>query len=107
MRLNELFTTATSYDALIMGKRIICDFLDRDFFGIYVTHFHKLAESDARVVSLVAQVEDSDERRRTFCIRRAPARGIAYAQTFAEKYRLSSEEIKQRVGSRPASIRCI
>ncbi len=105
--LNELFTTATSYDALIMGKRIICDFLDRDFFGIYVTHFHKLAESDARVVSLVAQVEDSDERRRTFCIRRAPARGIAYAQTFAEKYRLSSEEIKQRVGSRPASIRCI
>lgn len=98
--LNELFTTATSYDALIMGRRIINDFLERGFCGIYVTHFHKLADADQRVVSLVAQVEDSDERKRTFVIRRAPARGIAYAQTFAEKYRLSCEEIKQRVGSK-------
>ncbi len=95
--LNELFTTATSYDALIMGERIIKSFLERGFDGIYVTHFHKLADCDPRIVSLVAQVEDTDEKKRTYRICRAKAKGIAYAQTFAEKYRLSYEEVLERV----------
>ncbi len=94
---NELFATATTYDALIMGERMIHEFLNRDFCGIYVTHFHKLAACDGRLVSLVAQVEDTDERKRTFHIVRAEAKGIAYAQTFAQKYRLRREEILTRL----------
>lgn len=95
--LNELFTTATTYDAEIMGQRIMKRFLEREFCGIYVTHFQKLAEGDDRIVSLVAQVEDEDNKKRTYRIKRDKARGIAYAQTFAERYRLSREEIRKRI----------
>lgn len=94
---NELFTTATTYDAQIMGEKVIRQFLDDSYQGIYVTHMKFLAECDARVVSLVAQVEENDARKRTYRIRRAKAQGIAYAQTIAERYRLSYEEILKRV----------
>lgn len=95
--LNELFTTATTYDAQIMGTKVIKQFLDNSFCGIYVTHMKALAECDDRVVSLVAQVYDDDTRRRSYKICRAAAQGIAYAQTIAQRYRLSREEILERV----------
>lgn len=98
--LNELFTTATTYDAKIMGTDVIRRFLDRDFSGIYVTHLKELADCDERVVSLVAQVEDSDSRARTYHVKRAQAQGLAYAQTIADRYRLSYDEIIDRVTNR-------
>lgn len=94
---NELFTTATTYDAKIMGSKVIKDCLDASFYGIYVTHMKELAECDSRIVSMVAQVEENDERKRTYRIRRATAQGIAYAQTIADRYRLGYQDILNRV----------
>lgn len=97
---NELFTTATTYDARIMGSRVIREFLDDSFYGIYVTHMKELADCDTRVVSMVAQVQEGDKRRRTYRIRRAKAQGIAYAQTIADRYRLGCQDILDRVSGR-------
>lgn len=41
--LNELFTTAATLDAYIMGKRVMEHFMAQECFGIYVTHIQELA----------------------------------------------------------------
>lgn len=107
--LNELFTTATSYDAEIMGKQILQSFMKKGFLGIYVTHIQELAQNPEKInkddpmsafsegiVSITALV-DKDEKTRTYHIVRAKAKGLAYAQTIAEKYQLSREDILNRV----------
>lgn len=94
--LNELFTTATTYDAEIMGKRILKDFMGQGFLGIYVTHLQELTRGQEGIVSMAALV-DRDEKTRIYKIVRAEAKGLAYAQTIAEKYQLSREDIIKRV----------
>ncbi len=95
--LNELFTTATSYDAEIMGKQVLQSFMKKHFLGIYVTHMQELAQTwDTGIVSIIALV-DKDEKTRTYHIVRDKPKGIAYAQTIAEKYRLRYEDILKRV----------
>ena len=95
--LNELFTTATSYDAEIMGKQVLQSFMKKHFLGIYVTHMQELAQTwDTGIVSIIALV-DKDKKTRTYHIVRAKPKGIAYAQTIAEKYRLRYEDILKRV----------
>lgn len=61
--LNELFTTATTYDAMIMGKKVMAHFIGRDCYGIYVTHIQELAEESESIVSLVAQLEEGEEEK--------------------------------------------
>lgn len=94
--LNELFTTATTYDAEIMGKRVLKAFIKKGFLGIYVTHLCELAKEPDGIVSMTALV-DTDEKTRTYHLVRSEAKGIAYAQTIAEKYRLSREDVIKRV----------
>ena len=66
--LNELFTTATSYDAEIMGKQVLQSFMKKNFLGIYVTHLQELAQTwDKGIVSITALV-DKDEKTRTYHI---------------------------------------
>jgi len=100
--LNELFTTATTYDAEIMGKDILRSFMQKGFYGIYVTHIQALAREQNGVVSLAATVEETDEKARTYRVVRKPAQGIAYAQTIAGKYRLSREDILKRIPPEPS-----
>lgn len=95
--LNELFTTATSYDAEIMGKQILKSFMDKGFLGIYVTHIQELAQNWEKGIISIAALVDKDEKTRTYHIVRAKAKGLAYAQTIAEKYQLSYEDILKRI----------
>jgi len=99
--LNELFTTATTYDAEIMGKDVLHQFMKKGFYGIYVTHIQALAKKQDGIVSLAAMVDEIDQKTRTYRIVRKPAQGLAYAQTIAAKYRLSTEDILKRI---PAKI---
>lgn len=40
--LNELFTTAATWDAGIMGQKVLDYFMSHDCYGIYVTHTSRL-----------------------------------------------------------------
>ncbi len=94
--LNELFTTATTYDATWMGKRVMEHFLDMDCYGIYVTHIQELAEETGNIQSLVAQIrEDSQER--TYRILPMKARGYGYSETLVKKFSLSYEDVIRRL----------
>ncbi|HEX2946350.1 MAG TPA: DNA mismatch repair protein MutS [Clostridia bacterium] len=97
--INELFASTTSNDAFKMGKRILDHFGALDCFCLYVTHIHELAGINGKTVSLVAAVDKDRGAARTYRIIRKQADGRAYANSIAEKYHLTYEAIKGRIGT--------
>ncbi len=106
--LNELFTTAATYDAYIMGKRVMEHFIGQDCFGVYVTHIQELADGKeegkactevqaARIVSMAACVDERDSHIRTYRIVRRAPEGVGYAYALVEKYHLTYPELKERL----------
>ena len=113
--LNELFTTAATYDAYIMGRRVMAHFIKQDCFGVYVTHLQELAGEkgtgeewkkekeqteegmEGRVVSMAACVDERDSHIRTYKIVRRAPEGVGYAYALVEKYHLTYPELKERL----------
>lgn len=101
--INELFTTAATYDGYIMGKRVMEHFMSQGCLGIYVTHIQELADEknigseENGIVSLSACVDQKNASVRTFQIIRKPAEGIGYAYGLVEKYHLTYPELKERL----------
>lgn len=93
--INELFTSAATYDALHMGKEVMKYFLDDDCHGIYVTHIEKLAEENDQIVSMTASLLGKDTR--TYKIERRKAEGKGYVDSIVEKYGLTYDEIVRRL----------
>lgn len=96
--INELFTTAASYDAYIMGSHVLKHFIAADYYGIYVTHIKELAGESEQVASLVAGLDRRDNKTRTYKIERRQAEGTGHAGTLVDKYGLNYDEIKERLG---------
>ena len=93
--INELFTTAASYDALIMGRKVLEHFIGLGCTGIYVTHLKELIAAHEGVAALQATLDA--ERVQTFEIRRGEAPDIACAENQVNKYRLTYEQLKERL----------
>lgn len=93
--INELFTTAASYDATIMGKKVLGHFIGLDCMGIYVTHLKELADEHEGIVSMRAML--NDEGIQTFEIRRGAAEDKPCAENQVNKYRLTYEQLKERL----------
>ncbi len=98
--LNELFTTAATYDAFVMGQRVLQHFIEKECLGVYVTHIAELTKAGEQVASLVALADEHDHRKRTFQIVRKEAEGIGYAGDIVEKHRLGYEELCSRLNER-------
>lgn len=95
--LNELFTTATTHDALIMGKKVMQYFLMRECYGIYVTHIQELAEETDSIISLVAQIEPGEEHRRTYRMLPMAAQGYGYSDSLVRRFELRYEDLIRRL----------
>ena len=93
--INELFTTAASYDALIMGRKVLEHFIGLGCMGIYVTHLKELITAHEQAAGLQATLDA--ERIQTFEIRRGEAPDIACAENQVNKYRLTYEQLKERL----------
>lgn len=96
--INELFTTAATYDATQMGKQVMEHFLAQDCYGIYVTHIDELAKENEQTVSLVASLEEGREHIRTYKVVRQPAQGKGYVETIVDQFGLTYDEIVRRLG---------
>ncbi len=94
--INELFTTAANYDACIMGKRVLEHFIGQGCQGIYVTHLRELSEGHSQVVSMRAMLDEN--RLQNFKIIRSAADDTACAANQVNKYRLTYEQLKERLG---------
>lgn len=95
--LNELFTTAATLDAGIMGQRVLDFFMDQSCSGIYVTHIQSLAEERQGVVGMVAELE-KDHHTRSFKIARKPAKEGEYEDSLITKYHMTYEQMKAVIG---------
>lgn len=95
--LNELFTTATTHDAMIMGRKVMESFLARECYGIYVTHIQELAEETEEIISLVAQLAPGEESKRTYRMLPMKAQGYGYSEALVKKFQLEFEDIMRRL----------
>lgn len=92
--LNELFTTAATLDAGIMGKKVLRHFIENGCLGIYVTHIQALAEESGHIVSLVAELE-ADHHTRSFKIVRKPAEEGEYEDSLITEYNMTYQQMKK------------
>ena len=93
--INELFTTAANYDAIIMGQRVLQHFIGQNCRGIYVTHLKELTEAHAKVVSMRAMLDEQGKQNHK--IVRMEAQDSACAINQVNKYRLTYEHLKERL----------
>lgn len=93
--INELFTTAANYDACIMGKNVLEHFIGQNCMGIYVTHLKELTTAHEKVVSLRAMLDEN--RVQCFKIVRGEADDSACAINQVNKYKLTYEQLKERL----------
>jgi DNA mismatch repair ATPase MutS len=87
--MNEIFTSTTIADALILGGLMMDQLADLGVLTVLVTFLDELALHGPETVSMMSTVEDDDPSRRTFEIIRKPPDGLAYAQYIATKHGLT------------------
>lgn len=98
--INELFTTAATYDATIMGNRVLDYFMQNNCTGVYVTHIAELATEKDGIVSLVAVTDGQNHKHRTFKVERRPAGGIGYAADIVDRHHLTYRDLTYRLDTR-------
>jgi DNA mismatch repair protein MutS len=96
--LNEAFASTTLGDAVYLGTEILKRLVELDCLAVWVTFIDELASIGAPAASMVATVAPDDPSVRTFEVVRRAADGRAYAWALADKYGLSYERLKARMG---------
>jgi len=66
-------------------------------FGIFVTHIHAL--TGGKIPTLAAVIDENDENRRTYKIRRVGGTDSSFAADILEKYRLDKASLRERLES--------
>ena len=101
---NEMFSSTSLADAELLGQRVVDQLAASGALTVWVTFVERLARLGPTVASLVAEVSDDREVRRTLRVRRRPPDGHSYALALAHRHGLLREDVLAAiVGPGPTS----
>jgi len=95
--INEIFTSTTLHDAVFLSRQVMESIKRADLLCVWVTFVDELSHLGDQVVSMVSQIVPGNPSLRTFKIVRTPADGLSYAIAIAEKYRMTYDQLKDRL----------
>ena len=93
---NETFSGTDDKRGFELLKDAAAQIDERHHFGVYVTHFHEVMSLDYPVLS--AEVDPTDENKRTFRIVRSKGSASSYAADILKKYGLDKNSLETRRG---------
>lgn len=95
---NEAFNSTALHDAIFLSVAIMRRILQLGAICVWVTFVVELASLDPeRIVSLVSTVHPENPEIRTYKILRKPPDGLAFALSLAKKYRLTRDDLRERI----------
>lgn len=97
--LNEIFTSTTLKDAIMLSRKILDKIIQLDLICVCVTFIDELSTISEKTISMVSTVEPANPSIRTFKVVRKDADGLSYAISLAEKHRVTYNLLKERIRS--------
>ena len=94
MLFNETFSGTDDKRGFELLKDTATQIDEHRHFGLYVTHFHEVMSLDYPVLS--AEVDATDENKRTFRIVRSKGSASSYAADILKKYGLDKNSLEAR-----------
>lgn len=95
---NETFSGTDEKKSEEFSARLAETMAERGTFGIYVTHIHAL--TGGKIPTLAAVIDEADENRRTYKIRRVGGTTSSFAADILEKYGLDERSLAAKIRER-------